>query len=470
MNASHLLLDDPARRLRVLLAGGVTIVAIAFVDWKVKPNLSLGFLYVVPILFLAVFVRWLHLFAVCGACALLREVLSPLPWDAGAAGRTLTAFVSFAGAGFLVNELARNRQRAVEHAALLQEQIDRRHEAEEELRVLVESSPAAIVTADASGRILQANAAAVRLLASERAPLVGSPLAACLPALGSVLDRPGPQFRTNLECMGRRGDGGLFLAHVWFSTYGTLSGMRLAAIVLDASEQFRDREASGLDSMADTSRVLFGAVSHEVRNLSAAAAVAHANLGRTALALTGNEDFRALGALVEGLQRIASCELRLSSRPAPGNVDLNTVLDQLRIVIEPSFREAGVAIDMEMPARLPQVVGEPHGLLQIFLNLAWNSFRAMQSSPERRLVVAASANGEGVSVRFSDTGRGVSVPERLFRPFQPGSRGTELGEATGLGLFVSRTIARSFAGDLLYEPRSQGSCFVLRLVSTNPRP
>jgi hypothetical protein len=211
--------------------------------------------------------------------------------------------------------------------------------------VLVESSPAAIITTDAEGRVLQANGAARRLLAAEERRLDGQQLALYLPALGSVLDRPGPQYRTNLECTGRRGDGSVFLAHVWFSTYRTLSGLRMAAIVLDASEQFRDREASGLDAMADASRILFGAVSHEVRNLSAAAAVAYANLGRSR-DLAANEDFKALGALVEGLQAIASCELRLSSRTDPGTVDLNTVLDELRIVVEPSFREAGMGLEL----------------------------------------------------------------------------------------------------------------------------
>jgi PAS domain S-box-containing protein len=463
MNVSHLLLADRTKRLRVLAAGGIAILVIAVVDWKVKPNLSLGFLYVVPIVFLALFLTRFPLLLVSAACALLREVLSPLPWDAGAAAGTFMAFTSFGGAGLLVSELARNRQRALEHASQLQEQVDRRQEAEEELRVLVESSPAAIVTTDAEGRVLQGNAAARRLLTADESTLEGQQVARYLPALGSVLDRPGPQYRTNLECMGRRGDGGVFLAHVWFSTYRTLSGLRMAAIVLDASEQFRDREASGLDAMADASRLLFGAVSHEVRNLSAAAAVAYANLGR-AIALASNEDYKALGALVKGLQAIASCELRLSSRPAPGTVDLTTVLDELRIVVEPSFRDAGIGLELQVPPGLPPVVAEPHSLLQIFLNLCWNSYRAMQRSVDKRLVVAASANGDGVSIRFCDTGTGVARPERLFRPFQPGQTPDEDG-TTGLGLFVSRTIARSFAGDLQHESQPRGTCFNLRLLA-----
>jgi PAS domain S-box-containing protein len=368
------------------------------------------------------------------------------------------AFASFSGGGLMVRQLARNRQQALAHAAQLQEQVEGRREAEEELRVLVESSPAAILTAGADGRVVQANGAARRLLGAGGEALEGERLAAFLPALASALDRPGPQFRTNLECMGRRRDGGVFLAHVWFSSYTTRTGPRLAAIVLDASEQFRDREASGLDAAAATSRILFGAVSHEVRNLSAAASVAHANLGRTA-GLAANEDYLALGALVDGLQRIASSELRLGSDRSSGSVDLETVLNELRIVVEPSLRESGVSFEIDIAPGLPHVVGEPHSLLQILLNLAQNSQRALASAERKRLLVRAEANGEAVTVRFSDTGPGVRHPERLFRPFQPG------GEASGLGLFVSRTIARSFAGDLRYEPVPDGSCFALRLLS-----
>ena len=60
-------------------------------------------------------------------------------------------------------------------------------------------------------------------------------------------------------------------------------------------------------------------------------------------------------------------------------------------------------------------------------------------------------------MRFEDTGPGVSRPDTLFQPFPRG------GEATGLGLFVSRTIARSFAGDVQHEARQDGGSFVVRL-------
>jgi hypothetical protein len=57
----------------------------------------------------------------------------------------------------------------------------------------------------------------------------------------------------------------------------------------------------------------------------------------------------------------------------------------------------------------------------------------------------------------------VLHPEHLFRPFQPGA------QSTGLGVYLSRALMRSFRGELRYEPeppsgRGQaGSTFVVEL-------
>jgi signal transduction histidine kinase len=64
------------------------------------------------------------------------------------------------------------------------------------------------------------------------------------------------------------------------------------------------------------------------------------------------------------------------------------------------------------------------------------------------------------SIRFEDSGPGISNPERLFQPFQQGADGS------GLGLYVSRAVVRSYGGELRFEPRAQGSCFVLELQVT----
>src|SRR5690242_21120192 len=86
-------------------------------------------------------------------------------------------------------------------------------------------------------------------------------------------------------------------------------GTRLGAVIVDASERLQERERGVLRSSMATSQIAMGAVLHEIRNLSAAAALMHNNLERLAW-LQRNDDFVALGNLLRALTKIASAELR----------------------------------------------------------------------------------------------------------------------------------------------------------------
>jgi C4-dicarboxylate-specific signal transduction histidine kinase len=190
--------------------------------------------------------------------------------------------------------------------------------------------------------------------------------------------------------------------------------------------------------------------------LCAAAGVAHTNLKRLP-ELEENEDFQALGTLVKGLGRFASSELGGASNLSAGSVALRSVLDELEIVLGPSFEEDGAQIHVQVPDALPLVRVDHQSLMQVFLNLAQNSLRALHEAPHKELNIIASVENGSVLVRFRDNGSGVTAPERLFRPFQPEA------ETTGLGLYVSRALVRAQRGDLYYEPQTSGTCFVVRL-------
>src|SRR5271155_1550121 len=71
-----------------------------------------------------------------------------------------------------------------------------------------------------------------------------------------------------------------FLAAVWFSTYATSLGPRLAAIVVDLSEDLRDREDLSLDYLLKNTKILMGAVAHEIRNICGAVLAVYKNLSR----------------------------------------------------------------------------------------------------------------------------------------------------------------------------------------------
>jgi C4-dicarboxylate-specific signal transduction histidine kinase len=149
-------------------------------------------------------------------------------------------------------------------------------------------------------------------------------------------------------------------------------------------------------------------------------------------------------------------ELRKTSDQV-ASLDLGSLLEELRIVVESSLHEQDVQLRWEAGAALPTVWADRQSLMQVFLNLTRNSERAMRNSVLRELRVTAEVHAKGVSIRFRDTGSGVQFPERLFRPFQ------QQAQATGLGLYLSRAFMRSFRGELRYEPEPDGSSFIVEL-------
>jgi two-component system sensor kinase FixL len=448
----------PANRLRLIVVAALLIAVIAVVDWATKPYISLGFLYLFPIMILGGFLSRTQLVGAALVCAVLQEAFSNLP-ENEAVIRLLFSSAGFVGTGLFISEMIRNRRIAMTHVDELEAQIKLREDAEEQLRSLVESSPAAIVTIDSAGNVLLANEAAQNLLAPEEEPLQGQQIDSYLPALQTVLTTQQPRvFRTTLQCTGKRSDGEVFLAGVWFSTYGTISGPRLAAIIVDLSEDLRNREDLSLDYMLKNTRILMSAVAHEIRNLCGAVLVVHKNLSRVK-ELESNEDFKALGNLIQSLERVSALELGSSSAQNGEVVELTSVLDELRILIEATYHESNIKVEWDIRESLPLVWADRYGLIQVFLNLAKNSRRAMASTATKRLRIAAREVKGAVTIRFEDTGTGVALPENLFRPFQRGA------ESSGLGLYVSKAIMRSFGGDLSYEPRSEGCCFAVILPS-----
>jgi two-component system, LuxR family, sensor kinase FixL len=443
----------PANRRTLLITAACLMAMIAITDWITKPYISLGFLYLFPIIIVGGFLSRAQTVGVALVCAILQELFSNLP-ENEAVVRLLLSSAGFSGTGLFISELVRNRRIVLAHVEELEKEAKLRLDAENELQILVESSPAAIVNIDASGTILLANEAAHQLLAPDATSLRGRKIGSYLPTLQTIVQtRRSRMFRTTLQCTGRKSSGEAFLAGVWFSTYTAASGPRLAAVVVDLSDELRNREDLSLDHLLKSSRILMGAMAHEIRNLCGAAVVLHKNLSRVP-GLEGNEDFRALSSLIQSLEKISAMGVKPVA-PDAVTVELTSVLDELRVLLEGAFQELGIEIEWHTQGSLPLVRADRYGLIQVFLNLAKNSQRAMERAELRRLRISTAYQEKHIAIRFEDTGIGISHPENLFRRFRPGA------ETTGLGLYLSRSIMRSFGGELLYEPRSQGCCFVV---------
>jgi PAS domain S-box-containing protein len=222
---------DPSYRVPLLTASTAMIVAIAVADWWTLPFVSLGFLYLFPIMAAAGFLPRSAILALGLVCAALTETFSALG-PAGRVSRLILETLALGGSGLFVSELLRHRRLSIENR--------------ERLRTLVETSPAAIVTVDQRGVVELANQAAAELLAPAGSGLVGHPIASFLPELETVLDSgAGTQFRTSMECEARKGNGEPFVAEVWFSTCMDNGAPKLAAIVADVTEERSAVPANG---------------------------------------------------------------------------------------------------------------------------------------------------------------------------------------------------------------------------------
>src|SRR6202451_4546716 len=139
---------EERNRIPVLLASGAIILLVAVADWWTKPFVAFGVLYLFPIMLAAGFLpRWVIVLIGAG-CALLSELFSSLDRSTV---RLAFETLALAGCGLFVAELVRHpRLSLVGH---------------EILKVLVQTSPAAIVTVDERGFIELANLAAGELMA-----------------------------------------------------------------------------------------------------------------------------------------------------------------------------------------------------------------------------------------------------------------------------------------------------------------
>jgi two-component system sensor kinase FixL len=451
-------LTDPisARtRLVVLSICALAVVGLTTCERTLGPQVPLASLFFLPLLVAAAFVpRWM-IFLLAIALVLEREIFGPFAWDPSAPVRVSLSLVAYTGAALLAGELVRSGRimRRMREEALA------RSDAEGEARALVESSPAAVLTVDSEGNIARANEAARRLLGFAHGSPEGEAIENYIPLLAKLL-RSKPTIRamrTVVEATGHFRSGETFYAHIWVSLYEGRSGPRLAAILSDVTEQLRDREESGLRQLLSSSRIIAGAVSHEIRNLAAAGSVVYQNL-TTYPGVRDNADFIALGRVIESVLKLSSQELQEDSEEVLEGVDVAELLQELRTIISPTFDEAGARLAWGIPPALPHVRADHSGLLQVFINLAQNSCRALKGRPEGQLRISADRlTDESVIIRFTDNGPGISAAERMFQPLQSGA------SSTGFGLFISRAIIRTFGGELHLTQQPGECCFVVEL-------
>jgi signal transduction histidine kinase len=261
----------------------------------------------------------------------------------------------------------------------------------------------------------------------------------------------------------------------------------LSRDLLDANVRLEERAQQVTEANMAKSRFLAN-VSHELRT------PLNAIVGYNALALSGlygevTPELRGahdrIRTAADHLLRVLNDVLDLSKievgrmEVEAREVTLEPLLEGVVSIVEPVAEAKDVRLDIVVARDLPSLVTDPRHVRQILMNLLTNAIKFT----ERGSVTIVATRGEGaradmVSLAIEDTGIGIARSDlgRIFDEFEqvrPGGRGDSIVRGTGLGLAVSRKLARLLGGDVDVTSRvGAGSRFTLwlpvRSISRRP--
>jgi PAS domain S-box-containing protein len=387
----------------------------------------------------------------------------------------------------LQDELTETNRGVVAFYAELDNQAERLREAEERLRILLDSvHDYAICILDLRGDVASWNRGAERLFGYAADTIIGRNIdvfyvaterEAKLPA--EHLRRARDEGRFECESLRAREDGSTFDALVLLMPMRAADGSPrgFSLVVRDITERKRleDRLRNRAEDLAAANRAkedFLATLSHELRT------PLNAMLGWTRLLRMGKLDdagrTRALETIernayvqeqliadILDVSRIVTGRLRLNLRP----IDLAPVLDAAIETLQPSAAAKGVELSCRM-TRAGAVLGDPDRLQQVVWNLLSN---AIKFTPAGGCVsVTVERAGASVHIRVTDTGEGIaaSLLPYVFDRFTQGDASvTRAHGGLGLGLSIVRHLVELHGGSVSAssDGPGKGAAFLVRL-------
>lgn len=242
----------------------------------------------------------------------------------------------------------------------------------------------------------------------------------------------------------------------------------------------------GIIRLSERRAAFVSAVTHELRTplttfrlyaeMLAEGMVAD-ELTRRAYLETLHREAQRLTRLVENV--LSYARLERGACPAPTeSLSVEALLSRVRERLDERARQSGFTLTIlaadETWAASAAV--DAIAVEQILFNLVDNACKYADAAENRQLQLAIKADRRSVLFSLRDHGPGVAASERrrLFQPFQKSAReAAESRPGIGLGLALSRQLARRMGGDLQHDPHEiGGASFSLTLprIVENPTP
>lgn len=141
-------------------------------------------------------------------------------------------------------------------------------------------------------------------------------------------------------------------------------------------------------------------------------------------------------------------------------VDVTAVVQRALQMHEVQIRGRNIRVEANLDLGLPRIWGNTNQLLQTFLHLTENAIDALNEVGGGSLLVSAKSENNEVVVQFSDSGPGMTDPQRVFDPFYTTK---PIGKGTGLGLSATYGVIQDHQGQITCHNKPEGGAvFVVR--------
>ena len=262
----------------------------------------------------------------------------------------------------------------------------------------------------------------------------------------------------------RRKDGGPFFTELVISPIVDSRGKIVGYLGAhrDITEQIILEQQLVRSQRMESIGTLAAGIAHEVGNPLTAISSLVQVIQRTSTDEFAKEKLELINSQVNRITRIIR-ELVDFSRPSAHVVkptNINRIVKEALNIVQYGKKVKDITFALDLDEKLPEIAAVPDQIVQVFINILMN---AVDSLDERRgaITVHSRKNEHAVEVLVHDTGKGIesSALEKIFEPFYTTKT---TGQGTGLGLWVSYGIVKSFGGDVFVESiPEKGSTFTV---------
>lgn len=179
-----------------------------------------------------------------------------------------------------------------------------------------------------------------------------------------------------------------------------------------------------------------------------------------------------LGLVKSQVTRISKIIRDLVDFSRPSNyelemTDVNKVIKEAVEITKVGTKAKDIVFETDLNSSIPALPLIADQIQQVFVNILLNAVDAIaekkKDSRINKILAKSEFSGDNVTLTFTDTGMGIKE-ENLNKVFEPFFTTKKEGKGTGLGLWVSYGIVKSFQGDIKIESKvNQGTTFIIKL-------